>query len=70
VQFEGETVVAGGDVVLALDGIDVRTSDDLVRIVTNQLKPNQTAVFTVLRGGRRRDIAVRLIARPLNPSHP
>ena len=63
-------MVAGGDVVLAVDGIPVRTSDDLVRIVTNRLEPSETALFTVLRGGRRHEIAVRLIARPLNPRHP
>ena len=69
-EFEGETVVAGGDVVVALDGIPVRTSDDLVRIVTNQLRPRETALFTVVRAGRRHSIAVRLIARPLNPRQP
>jgi S1-C subfamily serine protease len=66
-QFEGEDIVAGGDVVLGLDGLPVRTSDDLVRIITNQLRPGQTAVFTVLRGDRRLPIAVRLVARPNNP---
>jgi S1-C subfamily serine protease len=70
VQFEGETVVAGGDVVLALDGIPVRTSEDLVRIVTNQLRPAETAVFTLLRAGRRRAVAVRLATRPSNPKQP
>ncbi len=70
IQFEGETVVTGGDVVLALDGLPVRTSDDLVRIVTNQLRPAQIAVFTVLRDGQRRSIAVRLISRPQNPRVP
>jgi 2-alkenal reductase len=70
IQFEGETVVAGGDVVLKLDGLPVRTSDDLVRIVTNLLHPRETAVFTVLRDGRRRTLAVRLVARPVNPKQP
>ena len=67
IDFDGESVTAGGDVVLELDGIPVRTSDDLVRIVTNQLRAGETAVFTVLRSGRRHAIAVRLIPRPLTP---
>jgi S1-C subfamily serine protease len=63
-QFQGETIVTGGDVVLAVDGTPVRSAADLVRIVTNQLRPGKTALFTVLRAGRKRSVAVRLVARP------
>jgi 2-alkenal reductase len=69
-QFQGAAVVAGGDVVLAIDGARVASADDLVRIVTNRLRPGQTAVFTVLRDGRRRSIAVRLGSRPSDPAGP
>jgi S1-C subfamily serine protease len=62
-QFQGETVALGGDVVVAVDGLEVAGADDLVRIVTNRLRPGQTAVFTVLRAGRRRTVAIRLEAR-------
>jgi 2-alkenal reductase len=62
-DFEGTSVTTGGDIVVAIDGLPVRGADDLVRIVTNNLKPAQTAVFTVVRAGRRRPIAVRLAAR-------
>jgi S1-C subfamily serine protease len=62
--FEGDTVRAGGDVVLAVDGVPVQNADALVRIVTNRLRPGQTALFTVLRAGSRRSIAVHLAARP------
>ena len=64
IEFEGETVRLGGDVVLAIDGAPVSSADDLVRIVTNSLRPGQTAVFTVLRAGRQQAIPLRLIARP------
>ncbi|MDX6473193.1 MAG: hypothetical protein QOK22_2009, partial [Gaiellaceae bacterium] len=63
-QFQGQSVVSGGDVVLAIDGTPVSSADDLVRIITNTLRPGQTAVFSVLRGGRRRQIAVPLVRRP------
>ena len=63
VSFEGQTVVSGGDVVVAVDGVRVKSADDLVRIVTNTLEPGHTAVFTVVRDGRRHSIAVRLVAR-------
>ena len=61
--FEGETVQLGGDVVLAIDGTPVTSADDLVRIVTNSLRPGHTAVFTVLRDGRRRSIVLHLTTR-------
>ncbi len=63
-QFQGEAVLAGGDVVVAIDGRRVAGATALVRIVTNSLRPGQTAVFRVLRGGSRRSFAVRLTARP------
>jgi 2-alkenal reductase len=69
-QFQGAGVVAGGDVVLAVAGTPVANADDLVRIVTNELRPGQTAVFTVLRDGRRRSLAVHLGNRPNDPSLP
>ncbi len=62
--FEGESVRLGGDVVTAIDGTPVSSADDLVRIVTNSLRPGQTAVFTVLRGGRQQEIPLLLSARP------
>ena len=63
VEFEGETVQLGGDVVLAIDGTPVTSADDLVRIVTNSLRPGHTAVFTVLRAGRQRSIVLHLTTR-------
>ena len=63
VAFEGQTVTTGGDIVVAVDGVPVRSADDLVRIVTNTLEPGHTAVFTIVRAGHRRTVAVRLAAR-------
>jgi 2-alkenal reductase len=61
-QFQGETVAAGGDVIVAVDGLPVTDAAGLVRIVTN-LRPGQTAIFTVVRASGRRAIAVTLAAR-------
>jgi S1-C subfamily serine protease len=66
-QFQGESVVAGGDVVVSIDGAPVTGADDLVRIVTNSLRPGQTAVFTILRAGRHREVPVTLATRPATP---
>jgi S1-C subfamily serine protease len=61
--FEGEPVSVGGDVIVAVDGLPVAGADDLVRIVTNTLRPGQTAVFSIVRGSHRRTLAVKLAAR-------
>ena len=69
-QFQGVATIGGGDVVLAVNGVAVSSADALVRIATNTLRPGQTAVFTVLRGGRQRSIAVRLGSRSTTPQLP
>jgi 2-alkenal reductase len=61
-QFQGQTLTAGGDVIVAVDGRPVADAAGLVRIVTN-LRPGQTAVFSVVRASGRRTIAVTLAAR-------
>jgi S1-C subfamily serine protease len=61
-QFQGQTVIVGGDVIVAVDGRPVVDAADLVRIVTT-LRPGQTTVFSVLRASGRRTIAVTLAAR-------
>jgi S1-C subfamily serine protease len=69
-SFQGDEVVRGGDVVVAIDNVPVRSADDLVRIVGEQLRPGQIATFTILRGSNRRTIPVRLADRPANPHSP
>ncbi len=63
-QFNGISFPVGGDVIVAIDGEAVQSADDLVRIVT-ELEPGKVAVFTVVRGGRRQQVAVRLGERPI-----
>jgi len=63
-EFEGETIHVGGDVIVAVDGHAVGSADDLVRIVTNRLRPGQAAVFSLVSGGRRLTVAVTLGLRP------
>jgi S1-C subfamily serine protease len=43
----------------------VRGADDVVRIVSGSLKPNDVAVFTVVRDGQRKKLAVTLAERQL-----
>src|SRR5262245_27447142 len=56
----GREVLAGGDIIVAIDGRPVRHADDVVRIVSFSLKPNEVTVFTIVRDGHRRKVAVTL----------
>jgi 2-alkenal reductase len=67
-DFNGSTLTVGGDVVVAIDGHRVRGAEDLVRVVTERLRPGQVSIFTVVRGDRRLKIPVKLEERPAYPS--
>jgi S1-C subfamily serine protease len=62
--FEGESVRVGGDAIVSIDGIPVRSAADVVRIVAERLYPGETASFTVVNGGARRTVNVKLDERP------
>jgi S1-C subfamily serine protease len=68
VIFEGQQVSVGGDVIVAIGGTPVRSADDVVRVVTEELLPGQVARFTIVRGSQRRTVSVRLVERPLHPN--
>jgi len=57
----------GGDLIVAIDGRPVKTAEDVVRAVTERLLPGETAHLTVLRDGKKIDVAVVLGERPANP---
>ena len=58
-------LATGGDVIVAIDGTPVRGADDVVRLVSFSLEPKEVAVFTVVRDGARKKIAVTLGERQL-----
>ncbi|MEK7276757.1 MAG: trypsin-like peptidase domain-containing protein [Chloroflexota bacterium] len=55
---------AGGDLIIAIDGHEVRTFPDLLSYLVNQTSVGQTVTLTILRDGERQDVAVTLGARP------
>ena len=59
-----QNLVTGGDVITAINGTPVDHADDVVRIVST-LQPKDVAVFTVVRNGERRKLAVTLAERQL-----
>jgi S1-C subfamily serine protease len=62
--YEGLTVNVGGDAIVAINGLPVRSAEDVVRIVTEHLAPGEVARFTVVRGKTRRVVLVTLDQRP------
>jgi 2-alkenal reductase len=67
IEHNGNAVTVGGDVVVGIDGQQVRSGDDLVRVISSGLEPGETATFRILRGGRFLDIPVKLAERPTVP---
>jgi 2-alkenal reductase len=63
----GSQFVRGGDVIVAIDGRPVRSAEDVVRVVTEQLSPGQSVPVTFYRGSRRRQVTLKLAERPANP---
>jgi len=63
-DFQGREVTVGGDLIVAVNGQRVADGSDLVRIVTNTLRPGEPAIFTVLRDGERLDVALEPEERP------
>ena len=66
--FQGQEVTVGGDVVVAVDGQRVDDGGELVRIVTNMLRPGKPAIFTILRDGERVDVPLEPGERPAGPA--
>ena len=68
--FNGVPIELGGDLIVAFAGQPIERAADLARIVTDRLAPGETVSLTVLRRGKgkREDVRVRLVERPLNPA--
>ncbi len=55
---------AGGDLIVAIDGMPVQTFDTLLSYLLTNKSPGDTVVLTVLRGDQKTDISVTLEKRP------
>jgi 2-alkenal reductase len=68
-DFNGVAFTYGGDVLVAIDGSPVRSANDVVRAVSERLRPGQVARLTIVRdgSGSRRTLRVVLGTRPGNP---
>jgi 2-alkenal reductase len=59
-----QNLLAGGDLITAIDGRPIQTFDDLLRYLINHKSPGDKVTLTVLRGEQSVDIAITLAKRP------
>ena len=59
-----QTLSADGDIIIAIDGQEVQTFDDLVSYLSLQASVGQQVTLTILRDGRQQTLVVTLTERP------
>lgn len=57
-------LLAGGDLIIAIDGLGVRTFDEMLAYLITNKGPGDTVVLTVLRGDEKVDVTIELDKRP------
>lgn len=62
---DGRSVEIGGDVITAIDGVEVNTFDELLVYLSLQTSPGQEVTLTILRDGEYQDISVTLGSRAI-----
>jgi 2-alkenal reductase len=64
VEFEGIQVKAGGDIITAIDGYELRDFDDLIAYLVRETEVGQEIALTIIRDGEAIEIPVTLGERP------
>jgi 2-alkenal reductase len=64
VEVMGRSVVVGGDIIVAIDGEQLRTFDDLVAYLVSDTEIGQDVVLTIIRDGREIEAPAKLGQRP------
>ncbi|MBE0671589.1 MAG: trypsin-like peptidase domain-containing protein [Anaerolineales bacterium] len=57
-------LMAGGDLIIAIDGQPTRTFDEMLAYLITNKSPGETVVLTVLRGEEKVDLSITLDKRP------
>ncbi len=57
-------LLAGGDLIIAIDGQETRTFDEMLAYLITHKSPGDTVVMTVLRGEEKVDVTITLDKRP------
>lgn len=64
VTVDGVVIMTGGDIIVAVDGQDVKTFEDVVGYLARSTTVGQRVQLTVLRDGQQRTLSVTLGERP------
>jgi 2-alkenal reductase len=64
-DYNGLDVTVGGDLIVRIGARSVDSSEDVSRIVSDELLPGQRVPFTIIRDGTRQTVRVVLGERPL-----
>jgi S1-C subfamily serine protease len=64
VTIAGESVMIGGDIIIALDGTRITNIDDLSTFLEENTLPGQTIDVTIIRNGQSTSLSLTLGTRP------
>jgi len=64
IEVMGQPVVAGGDIITAIDGEQLRTFDDLVAYLVSDTEVGQDVTLSFVRDGQQMEVSVTLGERP------
>jgi S1-C subfamily serine protease len=67
IEIDGREVRVGGDVITAVDGVELRDFEDLVAYLAHSASVGDTIALTVLRDGGEIDLELELAERPEQP---
>ncbi len=60
VSILGSTLTIGGDIIIAVNGVRITNTDDLLSYLEENTLPGQTANFTVVRNGQTQTVSVTI----------
>jgi S1-C subfamily serine protease len=64
VTVDGQSVIIGGDIIIALSGTRIRGTDDLSTFLEEHTLPGQTINVTIIRNGQNMTIPLKIGTRP------
>jgi 2-alkenal reductase len=63
-RVHGVQVAVGGDMIIAIDGTEIRDFDAMITYLVNNTQVGQTVTVTIIRDGNERQVKVKLGERP------
>jgi S1-C subfamily serine protease len=60
VSILGSTVIIGGDIIIAVNGVRITNTDDLLSYLEQNTLPGQTTNFTIVRNGQTQTVSVTI----------